>query len=99
MKMNYNDIPPLADVFLLLPEHKRIIQGESKRIGVTKEASNLRKGSVLLSVALIIYLVLVTILLIASPEEQFEGLIVGLIPAIVIAVALLLVHRRYQCLT
>lgn len=97
--MNGNNMPPLAEIFLLLPEHKRIIQKESKCIGVPQEAANLRRVSILLGIGLMIYLIFIMLLLAMNPNGQLSDLIVGLIPAIIIAIGFSIVYKRYRCIS
>lgn len=97
--MSDSQLPPLSELFLLIPEHRRIIQGESKRTGVTGEASSLKRGLIVLTVLLVGWIVVFTILSVAAPSFELSAFVIGLVPPIVVlAGALFLIYRRYQCL-
>lgn len=91
-------LPPFAQIFLLLPENAKVIRGETRRIGVTGEAAALRRSQMRLTAVLLIDALLTLVLFFLSPASQITNAIIGLIPAIFLAIILFRVRSRHQCL-
>jgi hypothetical protein len=89
-------IAPLSELFLLLPDHRRIILGESRQIGVPNEATGLRKAAVWLSTGVVINVIAVFFLQ-AKSLQPASNTIVGLIPAVLMLVFLFFVTQRFRC--
>lgn len=95
------DIAPLAELFLLLPEHSRIVSGEARQIGVEGEDASLQRGIKILTFALaisLLYLLFVIIVELSYADSESPiTLLTAAIPIIVIAIFRYFVNRRYQC--
>jgi hypothetical protein len=103
METNLRDLAPLSELFLLLPEHRRIIQGETKQVGRDNESARVRRVTTFIAIALailVIYIVFVISLMILGQQVQpFD--IVAIASEIALAAfmgrLLFLLIRRLQC--
>ena len=86
---------PPPNLFLLLPENKRIIVGESRRMGVENEAAGLIRGAVLLSLGTLVFIA-IFLLSQASQSRSIVDLII-LSPAVLMGIGLFLTSRRFIC--
>ena len=98
-----NRIAPLSELFLLLPENRRIILGESSKICLHGESDGLRKAAMWLSVTvvinvLVVFLYQAYISLQSNPPLRSPIVILmSLIPAILMLVFLYFVAQRFRC--
>jgi hypothetical protein len=94
MNQSDNFVPP-PNLFLLLPEHRRIVLGESRTIGVKNEDSNLIRAAILLAFVILGFVV---VFLFSQIQQQPTSLsVVLLLPILLLGAGLFLVSRRFTC--
>jgi hypothetical protein len=94
MNQGNNFVPP-PNLFLLLPEHRRIVLAESRTIGVKGEDISLIRAAILLALVMLGF---VAVFLFSQFQQQSTGLsVVLLLPILLLGVGLFLVSRRFTC--
>jgi hypothetical protein len=98
-----NRLAPLSELFLLLPDHRRILLGESRQIGVENEGRELQRAAMLLSAAALINVLVVlfgqvyAVLQSSQTDQSPVNVYIGLFPAVLMLVFLFFVTQRFKC--
>jgi hypothetical protein len=96
-------IAPLSELFLLLPEHERVVLGQSNKIGLANEDSELLKLARLLAIVAVVNVLAVFIFTLFDATQSNKvaqpsiGTVLWLSPAILMFVFMYFVGQRFVC--